>query len=416
MPNHHRATLRREANTMTGSEPDREHASPPGAEPASCVRARPEQAVAWVEANTASLPAESVALADAGGRTLASAWAAPSDLPRLAAAADDGYALSAAATVGASDYNPLPFRLAPARAAPLGPGEAAPVHSGEPLPAGADAVVAVEDASVRGELLEVGAAVAVGTNTIGAGEETARGQPLLESGRRLRAQDLALLALAGVERVDVVRRPRLRLLLAGAGPASPDALMVRGLLQRDGAELEACEAVTDAEALENRLREPGADLILVCGGSGDGTNDFGAAALARSGRMQFGGIAMNPGETTRLGQVDATPVMLLPGAPLACLYAYEWFAGRALRRLAGGSGEWPYGTRRALLSRKVASTLGRLEFCRVRLDGDKAEPLAVTDGRLLSSAVRADGFVPIAPSSEGHPEQTEVTVWLHTIT
>jgi molybdopterin molybdotransferase len=188
------------------------------------------------------------------------------------------------------------------------------------------------------------------------------------------------------------------------------------LLQRDGAELEACDAVADAEALGPRLREPGADLILVCGGSGDGANDYGAATLARCGRMEFGGIAMNPGETTRLGRVGSALVMLLPGAPLACLYAYEWFAGRAVRRLAGGSGEWPYGTRRALLSRKVASTLGRLEFCRVRLDGDRAEPLAVSDGRLLSSAVRADGFVPVPPSSEGHPEQTEVTVWLHTAT
>lgn len=404
---------------MTGSEPGRGHPSTPGAVAAGCVRSRPEQAVAWVEANTASLPAEKLALADAGGRTLASAWMAPSDLPRLSVAAGDGYALSAAATVGASDYNPLPFRLAPAGTPPprpLGPAEAAPVHSGEPLPPGADAVVAVEEASVRGDTLEVGAAVAVGANTIGAGEEMARGQPVLESGRRLRAQDLALLAMANVERVEVVRRPRVRLLLGGAGLASPDALMVRGLLRRDGAELEDCQAVADAEALATCLREPGADLILVCGGSGDGANDYGAATLARSGRMEFGGIAMNPGETTRLGRVGTTPVMLLPGAPLACLYAYEWFAGRAVRRLAGGSGEWPYGTRRARLSRKVASTLGRLEFCRVRLDGDKAEPLAITDGRLLVSAARADGFVPIAPSSEGHPEQTEVTVWLHTTT
>lgn len=103
-------------------------------------------------------------------------------------------------------------------------------------------------------------------------------------------------------------------------------------------------------------------------------------------------------------------MILLPGAPLACLCAYELLAGRAVRRLAGDGGDWPYVVRHATLQSKVASRLGRLEFCRVRLEGDRAVPLAVSEGRLLASAVAADGFVIIPMHSEGYPEGTEVEV------
>jgi molybdopterin biosynthesis enzyme len=66
-----------------------------------------------------------------------------------------------------------------------------------------------------------------------------------------------------------------------------------------------------------------------------------------------------------------------------------------------------------VLARKIASGLGRLECCRVRLDGDSAEPLAVADGRTLSTAVRAHGFVLVPSSSEGFAAGGEVIVHLY---
>ena len=65
------------------------------------------------------------------------------------------------------------------------------------------------------------------------------------------------------------------------------------------------------------------------------------------------------------------------------------------------------------LERKIASAVGRVDYCRVRLDGDEAEPLALSGASILSSTTRADGFVIVPAASEGYAAGTEVTVYLY---
>jgi len=95
------------------------------------------------------------------------------------------------------------------------------------------------------------------------------------------------------------------------------------------------------------------------------------------------------------------------------LCAYDFFAGRAIRVLGGRSGDWPYRRVTLPLARKIASMVGRSDYMRVRLVEGRAEPLAVGGASMLTSAVRADGFVLISPDSEGFPPGTEVEVFLY---
>ncbi len=378
-------------------------------------RASPDKARDWLDNMTANPATGTVPVSDACGCVLRGDLFAEANLPPTHIAATNGYALQARASAGASEYNPLPLRLrSGAEAGPVGPDEAVAVISGDTIPDGADTVVTCDEAELRNDGLELYHPLAEGQYVVHAGAEVTDGQRVFASGHQLRPEDLNLLSQLGLTRLDVVRRPRVRLLMVAAPERDANGIMLEALLKRDGAASIATLHTPDHAALRNALTEADCELILICGGSGDGANDFSAAALAEAGELEFHGIAMSPGETTALGRTANAPVALLPGAPLPCLYAYEWFAGRAVRRLAGQSGDWPYGLRRARLSRKVASSLGRLEFCRVQIRGDLAHPSAIAEQRLLSSAVRADGFVPVPHTSEGWPEATEVIVWMQT--
>lgn len=375
-----------------------------------------EDVTAWLDACVSALGPETVEIPEAVGRVLAAPVDAAADHPPSAVAVVDGFALRAERTVGASEYNPLAFRLDAGDAPELGAGQARAVISGEPLPPGADTVLPLLDVELRGEALDVFAPLAAGTNVIPAGREARTGDRLVDQGRLLRPADAALLMETGIAKVPVVRRPRVTVILVRCTPRDTTGPMIRALVERDGG---VCAGppprASDAslETLSGTLSDADADLLIVAGGSGFGRNDPGAGALSKAGELVFRGVAINPGETSIVGRVGRVPVLVLPGAPLASLFGYDALAGRVVRRLGGRKPGWPYGTRRAALTRKIASGLGRLEYCRVRLDGDRADPLAVADGRTLSTAVRADGFVLVPSSSEGFAAGSEVTVHLY---
>lgn len=366
----------------------------------------------WADRWNPTFTALELPLAQAAGCRLTEPLTAAADIPETTLCARDGHALRAADTLGAGDYNPLPLRLLDPGAG-VAAGSALRVSAGDALPSGADAVLGLEQAEVRGRFLDVAASLAPGEGVIQPGEECRRGDRLLPAGRRLRPQDLARLALTGIERVKVFSRPRVRLCLAGRFTRDADGPMLASLIERDGGVLHSLERATSLEQLTAFLGGGDAELLLVAGGSGYGAEDFAAEALHACGRIELDGVTLHPGGGLVLGEVDATPVALLPGAPLACLCAYDLVVARLLRRLAGQPGALPYAVRELTLSRKLVSRIGRLELARMRIDGDRAEPLAVADDRLLSSSVRADGFVLLAENSEGHAAGSRVAVHLY---
>jgi molybdopterin molybdotransferase len=158
-----------------------------------------------------------------------------------------------------------------------------------------------------------------------------------------------------------------------------------------------------------------ADVVLVSGGSSVGAEDHAPALLAEHGQLAIHGIAMRPSSPTGMGVLEGRLVFLLPGNPVSCLAAYDFFAGRAIRVLGGRLPDWPYRRVRAPLARKVSSMVGRLDYLRVRLVEGLVEPLAIGGASLLSSTSRADGFVLIPPDSEGYPPGAEVEVYLYDV-
>jgi molybdopterin molybdotransferase len=94
---------------------------------------------------------------------------------------------------------------------------AARVAYGSPLPKGADAVVPGDHVqeNVASETFELIEQVAAGANIERVGNGFSRTNLLLRAGRCIRPSHLGLLAEAGIGSVEVVRRPRVRVIVTG---------------------------------------------------------------------------------------------------------------------------------------------------------------------------------------------------------
>jgi molybdopterin molybdotransferase len=129
-------------------------------------------------------------------------------------------------------------------------------------------------------------------------------------------------------------------------------------------------------------------------------------------------MSMRPSSPAGVGRIarsgaDAALVFLLPGNPVSCLCAYEFFAGPAIRRLGGRCATWPHRRVRLPLARKIASAVGRTDYVRVALQEGRAAPIGTSGASILSSTVRAAGCVIVPRGLEGMPEGAEVEVLLY---
>src|SRR5439155_21237188 len=135
--------------------------------------------------------------------------------------------------------------------------------------------------------------------------------------------------------------------------------------------------------------------------------------LAEAGELSVHGVALRPASPAGVGFLHGRPALLLPGNPVSCLCAYDFFAGPAIRRLGGRSMDWPYHQRQLPLGRKIASAVGRVDYIRVLIRDGQLEPLATSGASILSSTTRADGFVLVPRDSEGHAAGEPVQVYLY---
>ena len=386
----------------------------------------------WIDRHAARLSDETVPLDKAADRILATEVIAPLSVPAFDRAAMDGYALRGAETSGASEYNPLPLPVL-GQALPGQPftgstraNAAVRIMTGAPMPEGLDAVLPAEYASETAGQLEVTLPVAPGQHVGRRGEDIQEGSPVLGAGRRLRPQDVGLLASLGLAQLNVVQRPRVRILVTGnevVAPGTPkgryqvydaNSSMLRALVARDGGLVERhIRLGDDPEKIRDTLIAPGADVILVSGGSSVGAEDHAPRLLAETGELAVHGVAMRPSSPAGVGRIGEVLVFLLPGNPVSCLCAYDFFAGRAIRLRGGRKPEWPHATRQGAVARKIVSVVGRVDYCRVRLVDGRVEPIALSGASILSSTTRADGFVIVPAESEGYGPDTEVTVYLY---
>jgi len=368
-----------------------------------------EAAQALVEARVAPLPGvEEVALRDAAGRVLAGDLAAPRPLPPFFNSAVDGYAFRHADLAAAGDTRlPLDGRTAAGeRAAPLAPHAARRILTGAPMPDGADTVMMQEDARLEGGALLLPAGLRQGANCRPPGEDVARGAVALRAGTRLRAPELGLAAALGFARLAV--RPRLRVGVFSTGdelaePGSPlgpaqtfdsNRFALMALLARLPATVADLGILPDDGAATSRgLREAAAthDLLVTSGGVSTGEEDHVRAAVEAAGSLVFWRLAVKPGRPAAMGVVAGTPVVGLPGNPVAAVVCFLHLVRPLVLRLGGAVPE-PLPTFRVEARFSYRKKAGRREYVRVTLRGDAAEKFPREGAGLLTSLTESHAF------------------------
>jgi molybdopterin molybdotransferase len=379
---------------------------------------------------------EQVALDEALGRVLAEDFVAAADLPGFDRSTMDGYALCAASTYGASESNPAYLSIVGTIGMGQVPdftvthGQAARISTGGMLPPGADGVVMVEHTdAVDDHTIEVYRSVAPGQNMVARDEDAASGEMLLKAGRRLRAQEIGLLAACGRMTLDVYNRPQVGIISSGdeVVPAQADpkpgqvrdvnAFTLSALVRRFGGHARHYGIVKDRFddllAVSRRALSE-CDMVLVSGGSSVGTRDMTVdvlAALPQS-RILAHGVSISPGKPTILAQCGSKAFWGLPGHVTSAMVVFMVLVRPFLSHLGGCRSDGPVYVP-ARLTRNVASAQGRVDYVRVRLitkNGEQwAEPVLGASG-LVRTMVAADGLIAIDLNSEGLEQGDRVEV------
>jgi molybdopterin molybdotransferase len=382
-------------------------------------------------------PAETIPLAEARHRIPVAAVAAPEALPGFARSTVDGYAVRAADTYGVSEGLPGYLDVAGAvrmGAAPdvvVGPGTVVSMPTGGMLPPGADAVVMVEyTQEAMAGTIEVVRPVAPGEGVVRADEDAAPGADLVPAGRPLRAQDLGMLAAAGITEVTVHARPRVTILSTGDEVVPPGTARLRPGQVRDATAVALAALVAEAGGeqvtggiipddparLEDALRAALADsdLIVISAGSSVGARDETAEAVGRLGPpgIWCHGLAIRPGKPTLLAECGGVPIIGLPGNPRSALVIFRLIGMPLVRRVGGCTAAPAEPTIRARLGRDLASATGRLDVVQVRVTDGVAVPVFGLSA-LLSVLTAADGYVTVPDDATGLDAGTEVNVTLY---
>jgi molybdopterin molybdotransferase len=391
-----------------------------------------DEALALLRQRLTPLPSEVIGL-DAGlDRVLAEGVVAAVDVPPFERSAVDGYGVRARDTFGASDYNPIPLVLKgeiyPGRALDLTlmANQAVRIMTGAQLPAGADAVVMAEYAEEDGTRVNILQPISPFKNVGRTGEDIRQGDVVLTCGRKLRPQDLGLLASIQVAHIPVYRRPTVALIITGnelvevgmpvtgCQIVDSNSLTLAGLSRRLGAlPVRKGIILDDYQLIKEAIQQATEDVVIITGGTSVGAEDFAPLIIQELGELVVHGVSMRPSSPVGFGFIQQQPIFLIPGNPVSALVAFDAFVGPTLQLLQGLQPTYPYAQVRGRLTRKIASAIGRVDFVRVRCTAAGIEPLRVTGASILSSTTRADGFVIVDKNSEGLDEGQEVEVYVY---
>lgn len=362
--------------------------------------------------------AETSATTAARGRVLAEAVFARRSSPHYHAAAMDGLAVLSSETLAATEPTPLVLTPGPT---------VVPVDTGDALPEGCDAVIMLEDTHRRPDgSWEIIAPARPWQHVRTMGEDMVASELLLPAGHLITPQDIGALLGAGITRIRVVRRPVVAIIPTGDELVAADCEPAAGQIieynsytlgaqvEEWGGEFLRFDPVPDVPerllaALDAALDR--ADVVVINAGSSAGRDDYTACTIATRGEVLVHGLATKPGKPTVVGVAGGVPVLGIPGYPVSALLAARLLLKPLLEHFLGHA-TLP-STVTAELTRPLPSPLGVDEFVRVRLAevGGRLQATPLPRGAgLITSMVRADGWLVSDRQSEGYPAGARVEI------
>ena len=395
-------------------------------------------------ASVKTLAAETVSLAEAQSRVIAQDIVSPIDLPPFDNSAMDGYALYSEDSTKASRARPIALPVVmdiPAGSAPsagLQRGRAARIMTGAPLPAGADAVIPVEDtdddwqkgdSAAPPKQVQLFRCPRPGENIRRAGENIAAGARVMPAGTVIGPAEIGMLAGIGCAKIAVIRQPKVVILSSGDElvdvhhPLEPgqirdtNSYTLAGLVrQAGGVPIRlpiADDSLDSIRALYRRALDINPDMVISSAGVSVGAADLVRIVMDELGDIDFWRINMRPGKPLAYGTLRGLPFFGLPGNPVSAMVTFEVLVRPALAKIAG----------RDIKQRQVKARIdadmksdGRRSYNRVTLErgaeGFIARSTGIQSSGALMSMVLADGLAVIPEGLTVAPAGSELDVLL----
>lgn len=390
------------------------------------------------------LGSEQVHLAHTAGRVLAAAVLSTLDLPPFPNSSMDGFAVRAADLAAAGPDGPV--SLVVVADIPAGqvsdvivqPGQAARIMTGAVVPAGADAIVPVEDTDFNyrqpglpaPEQVQIFRPAEPGDNVRPKGQDVQAGDAVLQPGQRLRPQEAGFLSMLGVAQVQVHRTPRVAIFSSGDELVPVDQPLAPGKIhdanmytlmalvqQAGGAPLNLGIAPDRFDAVKeilDRAVAEGADVILSSAGVSVGAFDFVREVVEQQGELDFWRVNMRPGKPLAFGHYRGIPFFGLPGNPVSAFVGFEVFVRPALDKMAGLAGT-SRPTTRVRLVEPVESD-GRESYLRAVVTRQENGLVARLTGHQgsgnLRSLVQSNALLLVPSGVKSVPAGDELDAWL----
>lgn len=395
----------------------------------------PGKALEIIESLSVTYRVEMVTIEDCPDRILADDMIANDDIPSFHRSLVDGFALIANDTLGARETNPSflytkgEIKVGEVAEGAVENGQAIAISTGAMIPQGADSVVMEEYVRRTSDGIEVTKTVHKGENICFIGEDIRKGSVVLNRGKKITPFDIGLLSALGYSNIPVYKRPHIGVISSGdeiigindtlkSGKVRDiNGYTITNLLKREGAIPTFLGIVRDnLETLAGILATVHEfDMVLISGGSSKGERDFLTQSIEKlGGKILFHGINIKPGKPTIFATLQDKPVFGLPGHPASCAMVMLQFVFPMLWKLEGKKERYRQRIQGALTS-NIPSSIGIEEYVRVEIKEQGGTyyitPL-FTKSSVISSFVKASGYIVVPQEKEGYEKDELVEVYL----
>jgi molybdopterin molybdotransferase len=381
-----------------------------------------------IDSSLKKVGVEKISLEDAHRRVLSEEVTSQLNSPPFERSSMDGYAIHAEDTFGFSETNPATLKIIDTIGAGqvsnkiIKHGEAVRIATGAPIPEGANSVVMEEYTNSQGNNLEVEMSLTPRENISPMGEDIKEGDIVLRKGKILKPQDLAIIASAGYNKVNVYKKPNIAVVTTGnelvmPRPSINGAEIINSNHYTFKAMVESAMAIPTVvhcvdshEIVENEFEKllETHDALISTGGTAISKGDVVVDVTENIGEVLIHGVALRPGKPFGFGIIHEKPVFMLSGYPVAAIVQADVFVRNSLHKMQGIENELQIV--RKIASRKIPSSLGRTDYIRAKTELNMVKPLRIKGSGIIRSMVESNAYIIIEENIEGIGEGEECNV------
>ena len=375
---------------------------------------------------------EEIPVTEAYGRILFEDVYSRMDFPPFDKALKDGFAILAEDSFGASEESPNTLEVIDFLEAgsttdkKVEKGKCIEISTGAAMPEGAESVVMVEYAEKFDDKVNLLTTATPSQDVAKKGSDIEEGNLILEKGDFLNPGKIGVLLSQGFETIEVFKKPSVGVVSSGneitlQGQELPYGKIYDvngGMIKNDaiscGADARFLGVMKDdydevKEKITKSLED--VDILLCSGGTSAGLGDVLKHVLDELGEVHIHGISVQPGKPTIVGIIDGKIIIGLPGNPVSALMIFNAFVAEPLTKLAGIEKDFELKTVKGVMTRRIHSPVGRMQYQLVKVDGENVNPIFKDSGAIFSLS-SADGYVKVPKSVELLDEGEQVEVFL----